>query len=88
MPYTIHGHHIVVGAPGPDGTRKIVEVFALEDAVASLERAKTEYADVDGAILDHAQIGQHAAALDVVQPGQPGREARVRAAATREHGGE
>ena len=31
LPYTIHGHHIVVGAPGPDGTRKIVEVYELSN---------------------------------------------------------
>lgn len=31
MPYTIHGHHVVVSAPGPDGSRKIVEVYEVSN---------------------------------------------------------
>jgi hypothetical protein len=31
VPFTIQGHHIVVSAPGPDGARKVVEVYELSN---------------------------------------------------------
>lgn len=31
IPFTIQGHHIVVSGPGPDGARKIVEVYELSN---------------------------------------------------------
>jgi hypothetical protein len=63
MPYTIHGHHVVVGAPGPDGTRKIVEVYEISNDTsvtvvgrdslspvwtAALPRGATQFAGGEG----------------------------------------
>jgi hypothetical protein len=31
VPFTTQGHHVVVGAPRPDGTRSVVEVFELSN---------------------------------------------------------
>lgn len=31
MPFTVQGHHIVVGAPRPDGAREVVEVWELSN---------------------------------------------------------
>jgi hypothetical protein len=86
MPFTIQGHHIVVAAPGPDGSRKVVEVYELSNDTsvtvvgkdslaavwsATLPRGATAFAGGQGDVAASSLVA-HAGRVEMRAPFGPG----------------
>ena len=86
VPFTIQGHHIVVSAPGPDGSRKVVEVYELSndtsvtivpvDSMSAvwatpLPREATQFAGGQGDVAPSALVARDGK-VELIAPFGPG----------------
>lgn len=54
VPLTVQGHHVVVSAPGPDGTREVVEVYELSNDTTATVVPRDTLASIWSAPLPRA----------------------------------
>jgi hypothetical protein len=77
VPFTVQGHHIVIGAPRPTGLRDIVEVYEISNDTVVTAVGRDSLTPVWSAPLPKGAIGFTASAGDVAASSLQARDGRV-----------